>query len=112
MNRGNFLIWLWLIVVWVISIWLVRWLVGGSWWLAFFLGSSMANVAEIYRRTADINKRIVWNRNLFDISDAELVRVSALASSLEEESANLHSQFEEIKDRLDELENRRATGWK
>lgn len=42
-----------------------------------FLGSAMANVAEIYRR-------IWWNRRLFDIADSELVRVSALANGLEE----------------------------
>lgn len=61
MNRGKFFFWLWL--------------VGGSWWLALFLGSAMANVAEIYRY-------IRGNRQLFDISDAERVRVSTLANSL------------------------------
>ena len=111
MNRDKFFFWLLWIVVWLVSVGLVHWLVGGSWWLALFLGSAMANVAEIYRRTADINKCVVWNRNLFDISDAELVRVSALANSLEEQSATLRSQLEEIKDRLDELD-RRATGWR
>ena len=91
--------WLWGIAVWVVSVGLVHWLVGGSWWLALFLGSATANVAETYRR-------IRWNRHLFDISDAELVRVSALTNSLEEEAANLRSQLAEISDRLDALDAR------
>jgi len=92
MNKNKVSFWLWLLVEWVASIGLVHWLVGGSWWLALFLGSAMANVAEFYRR-------IRWNRHLFDISDAELVRVSA-------EVTDLRSQLAEIKDRLDELEAR------
>ncbi|MGB9429137.1 MAG: hypothetical protein WCC11_04570 [Gammaproteobacteria bacterium] len=111
MNRNKFFFWLWLIVVWLVSVGLVHWLVGGSWWLALFLGSAMATAAEIYRRVVDIHQCVVWNRHLFDISDAELVRVSALTNSLEEEAANLNSQLEEIKGRLDELDTR-AMGWK
>jgi len=99
MYKSKFSFLVWLLVEWLAAVGLVYWLVGGSWWLALFLGSAMANVAESYRR-------IRWNRQLFDISDAELVRVSAIANSLQEETAELRSQLTEIKDKLDELEVR------
>ena len=98
MEKNKFSFWVWLFVEWLVAVGLVRWLAGRSWWLALFLGYAMANVAELYRR-------IRWNRHLFDIADAELVRVSALASSLEEDVADLRSQLAAAKDRVDELQS-------
>jgi hypothetical protein len=99
MNKSKFSFWVWLLIEWMVAVGLVYWLVGGSWWLALFLGSAMANIAESYRR-------IRWNRQLFDVSDAELVRVSAIANSLQEETIELRSRLTEIKIKLDELEAR------
>lgn len=97
MANRKFSFWLWLLIEWVAFIALVRWLVGISWWLDLFLGSAMSNAAEFYRR-------IRSNRELFDITDAELVRVSALANSLDEEVAQLRTQLAEADDKIEELQ--------
>ena len=89
-NRERFL---WLAVESALMIILVRWLVNGSWWLDVFLAGAMANAAELYRRE-------YRNRRAFNIADAELVRVSALANGLDREVSDLRSQIEELQSRL------------
>lgn len=83
-------------IVWVISLAVVYWLVGGSVWLSLILASAIAN-------TIYLSAQVRENRLLFDMADAEVVRVSALASRLEEEIAELkvamdHQQLRDATD--------------
>ena len=87
------------VIQFVLVVGLVCWLVGGSWWLALFLGFVMADVAEIYHR-------IRVNRQLFDIADAELVRVSALAHRLHDSSVDFKDSLETVRNEIDDLKRR------
>jgi hypothetical protein len=80
------------------------WLVQGNGWLIWFLSSTEWSVLMLSVKVAD-------NRGLFDIADRELVRVSALANSLEEKVQDLESKLEEVKSDLAEMERKRRMGW-
>lgn len=68
----------------------IHWVGEVNWWIAFFIAA--ASSSAIQR-----GMTISANRKLFDINDRELVRVSALASSLEEKVADLESEIESLK---------------
>ena len=87
---------IWIILL-VLSVGFVRWVAGGSWWLALFLGFVMAHIAEIYHR-------IRVNRLLFDIADAELVRISALAHRLDESLDTVRNDLDDLTRRLKRAE--------
>lgn len=80
------------------------WLVKGNGWLIWFLSSAEWS-------TIVLSMKVTGNRKLFDIADRELVRVSALANSLEEKVQDLGSKLEEVKSGLAEMERKRRTGW-
>ncbi len=88
---------LWLFVEWAAYLIVVYWLVDGSMWLDFFLASTMVSISHIYGLVKE-------NRQLFDISDSEVVRVSALAARLEEELADVTSKLEDAESRIAALE--------
>ena len=75
----------------------VSWLVDGSVWLNLFLASALASINYLYRLTAK-------SRQLFEIADSELVRVSALTTQLEEQIADLTSKLEDAESRIASLE--------
>ena len=66
-------------------------------WLDLFLASALASIAHLYRLVKE-------NRQLFDISDSEVVRVSALATRLEEELTDVTSKLEDAESRIASLE--------
>jgi hypothetical protein len=77
---------LWAVVGFCINFALIYWLVGGSIWLDVFLAGALADIGLLH---SSVNK----NRQLFDIADAELVRVSTLAYRLEKKIATLESRL-------------------
>ncbi|HXP39458.1 MAG TPA: hypothetical protein VN833_04280 [Candidatus Acidoferrales bacterium] len=68
----------------------IHWVGDVNWWISWLIAACFASVVEIQGKIRE-------NRKLFDISDAELVRVSALANSLEEKVADLESEIESLK---------------
>jgi hypothetical protein len=96
--------WLVEFIAFLIILGLNWWLVEGNGWLIWFLSSAEWSTLILSVKVAD-------NRNLFGIADRELVRVSALANSLEEKVQDLESKLEEVKSDLAEMERKRRTGW-
>jgi hypothetical protein len=78
--------WLVEFVAFLVILGLNWWLVEGNGWLIWFLSSTEWSTLMLSVKVAD-------NRKLFDIADRELVRVSALANSLEEKVHDLESKL-------------------
>lgn len=93
----NMKIWFWTAVELAAYLAIIFLLVGGSIWLELFLSGVVA--FAIY-----LNGRLIENRRLFDIADAELVRVSALANGLEVKASLLQEQLEQAESRIASLE--------
>jgi hypothetical protein len=79
------------------------WLVEGNAWLIWFLSSAEWSTLMLSVKVSD-------HKKLFDIGDRELVRVSALANSLEEKLSDLESELEKVKGELSTLEYQRSGG--
>jgi len=87
----------WLFVEWLVCLAGVYWLVGGSIWLDLFLASALSHATYLSRRLSE-------QRRLFDIADAELVRVSSLVDRLEEEFSQIQSKLELTESKITDLE--------
>ena len=68
----------------------IHWVGNVNWWIAWLLAAGFTSSIEQRMTLRD-------NRRLFDIADAELVRVSALANALEEKIEGLESEIESLK---------------
>jgi uncharacterized protein YlxW (UPF0749 family) len=68
----------------------IHWVGNVNWWIAWFISSASTSAIQIGMKVSE-------NRKLFDLNDRELVRVSALANSLEEKVADLESEIEGLK---------------
>lgn len=68
----------------------IHWVGNVNWWIAWFISSASTSATHVGMRVSE-------NRKLFDLNDRELVRVSALANSLEEKVADLESEVERLK---------------
>lgn len=68
----------------------IHWVGDINWWVAWFIAAASSSGLQA-------SMKITANRKLFDISDTELVRVSALANALEEKVADLESEIENLK---------------
>jgi hypothetical protein len=68
----------------------IHWVGNVNWWVAWFIAAATCSCIEVSTKVRE-------NRKLFDISDKELVRVSALANSLEEKVADLENEIEILK---------------
>lgn len=77
------------LIGWGISLILAFWLIDGSIWLKLFLAGSMSS-------TISLTRKLNHNRQLFDIADNELIRVSALANDLKREVDELNLRLENI----------------
>jgi hypothetical protein len=75
---------------------LTFWLVGGSIWLDIFLTGALTSVAILSRQ-------LKASRILFDIADKELVRVSALASALEQQVEDLGNKLDNSEAEISDL---------
>jgi len=87
----------WLFVEWMVYLAAVYWLVGGSIWLDLFLTSALSHAAFLSRRSSE-------QRRLFDIADAELVRVSSLVGWLEEQLCEIQSKLDLTESKVADLE--------
>ena len=74
---------------WVVAFAVVRWLVGGSFWLDFFLAGAVSGSSYGGSTFAEHRRLIAEQRRLLEIADAQLVKVSATVERLEEEVADL-----------------------
>jgi hypothetical protein len=74
--------WVWASIETGVVYGLVFWLVTGDIWLHLALASALVMALQALQQ-------ITRCKQLFDIADAELVRVSALANSLEQKVADL-----------------------
>jgi hypothetical protein len=92
-------------VVWLIAFAVVRWLVGGSFWLDFFLAGSLSGWAYVDRTFAEHQRLIAEQRQLFDIADAQLVKVSPTVDRLEEEVSDLKDRLDKAEESLSLLEH-------
>jgi hypothetical protein len=81
MNRKR---WIWAPLQTGIIYGLVFWLVTGDIWLHLALAGAMSGALEALQE-------LRYYKTLFAIADSELVRVSALANSLEEKVGNLET---------------------
>jgi len=68
----------------------IHWVGNVNWWVAWFIAAATTSCIEI-------SIKVNANRKLFDLNDKELVRVSALANSLEQKVADLESELESLK---------------
>ena len=98
MNKKTFF---WLLIEWLAYFGIVYWLVGGSIWLDLLLTSVLTHTAHLTRQ---VNRQ----RLLFDIADAELVRVSALANRLDEDLGEFQGKLELAESKISDLESERA----
>ena len=89
---------IWPLVWWAILFFIVDWLVGGSVWLSVILAGALSSIS-------DLSFRIANNKQLYDITDAELVRVSGLAHRLEELVGKLELDLEEAESKIWNLES-------
>jgi len=80
-------------VFWVVCLALVTWLVSGSTWLNLILSIALSQAFVLQLRVDE-------QRQLFDIADAELVRVSSLVVALENELADTKSRLEQAESHL------------
>jgi uncharacterized protein YlxW (UPF0749 family) len=75
----------------------IHWVGNINWWVAW-------SIAGAVSAAAGMQVKINENRKLFDIADAELVRVSALSDRLEEKVSELQEQLEQTESRIADLE--------
>lgn len=68
----------------------IHWVGNVNWWIAWFISSASTSAIQLGMKVSE-------NRKLFDVNDRELVRVSALANSLEEKVADLENEIEILK---------------
>jgi hypothetical protein len=80
--------WYFLIIECAVYLALIYWIIGGSIDLDGFFAFILTCIAYQHRKLKE-------QRMLFDIADRELVRVSALANSLEEEISTLKRNLEQ-----------------
>ena len=76
------------LLTWIGSFAVAYWLVGESLWLNIFIASATSSILHL-------SAQIRENRFIFELADAELVRVSALATRLEEELADMKTLVED-----------------
>jgi len=93
---------IWLVINLTISIALVRWLVGISWWLDWYLASSMTGQLWLFGLLRESREQVRQIKVLFDINDAELVEASALAHRLEDRVGDLESNVGELVRKVEE----------
>jgi len=74
-------------VVWVVSFATIYQLADAPLWLTLILASSVSHGVYLYAQARE-------HKALFDMADAELVRVSALTNRLEAELSELRSSAE------------------
>jgi uncharacterized protein YlxW (UPF0749 family) len=75
----------------------IHWVGNVNWWVAWSIAGALSAGAGMQVKIND-------NRKLFDIADAELVRVSALSDRLEEKVSELQEQLEQAESRIADLE--------
>lgn len=90
---------------------LVHWLVGINIWLDLFLAGAMAKGSYTSITVIELRGALENQKLLFSIADNELVRVSALTTSLEERICDLEEKVSKAEDLLQDhdsvLNNRR-----
>jgi len=94
---------IWLLIHLVIYLAIVRWLVGISWWLDWYLASFMTGTYWLHNQLRQLRERVSRNKVLFDINDGALVETSALALRLEETVDNLELNVNELMRKIEEV---------
>jgi chromosome segregation ATPase len=79
------------------STWFIHWVTDAGWWLSSIVASAITTGAELSTEIRDLRTEIQSNKRLFDISDAELVRVSALANELQTKVDDLEQEINSLK---------------
>ena len=67
-----------------------------SWWVAFIIAGSIQTVMSMQSDIRTLRGELNHVATCFSIADAELVRVSALASELQDEGSDLRQKLAEL----------------
>lgn len=92
MNASQRQNYVWLAVEFGVAVTVVYNIVDGSPWLAWILGTSLAVSFHLYGLVTE-------NKHLFNIADAELVRVSAIVEVLQDKIADLETRVDAQRER-------------
>jgi siroheme synthase (precorrin-2 oxidase/ferrochelatase) len=96
------------IVTVAVSFGFVFWLVDAGFWLKFLLATVMANGASAATANAiermRVRELLAQYRTMFDIADAQLVKVSADVDRFNERESDW-DQIDDLKRRVEELED-------
>ena len=92
--------WIWpvasSVLSFAVSYAVVAWLVHGSFWLHFFLASATAGLSFQAMEIVQLRQALQHSRMLFDISDAQLVRVSKHVDEMQEEIDDFKEKLREF----------------
>lgn len=99
MDKKKFLL---LAVQYVIAFCLVYWLVGINIWLDLFLAGAMTKESFAGVTVIGLKNELENYKLMFSISDNELVRVSALTTTLEDKIYELEEKISKAEDLLQE----------
>lgn len=71
-----------------------------SWWAAFGVSSAIQTILGMLEELRTLRSELNQLKNYFSTSDAELVRVSALVTELEEKLSDLTTKHNELDEKI------------
>lgn len=99
----------------IIAFCLVYWLVGISIWLDLFLAAAMSKESFASTKLIELKDELEIQKSMFSIADNELIRVSALTTSLEDAIFDLEKKLSVAEDLLQdhdrEIRSRLKAEW-